>query len=372
MGKARQGSNGGTATVENEDRNLLDKILSSQEGRDAVNHAVAKRLEIDNRVKYEYVPVGQRESIVVTTERTLRNCVKPTVRGEMPSRIVVEEFNQTCAQLRLNPYMKDVYLVGYDGRDNAPANWSIITSIHALEKRADLNPSFDGMEAGLVVEDKSGATMEVTGTAHGSGWSIVGAWARVFRKDRRNPTYVSVQLKERAKNYGEWKNQLAWMIVKCARAAALREAFPNDVPMVMMQDEVDLRRLLDDAVDETEKKRKTPPTSPAAALMGDGQPAADTTNRFRAELAADLRRTSNLKDVDSVSNQYTKRAAGDMERLEIVALKCEARRNELAPPPDSSLDEPPVARRPETPDEEHGDAYEEDLAAIEEQAARES
>lgn len=366
MGKARQ-SNGGTATVESEDRNLLDQILSSQEGRDAVNHAVAKRLEIDNRVKYEYVPRGQSEPIVVTTERTLRNCVKPTAKGEMPPRIIVEEFNQTCAQLQLNPYMKDVYLVGYDGRDNAPATWSIITSIHALEKRADHNPSYDGMEAGVVVEDKSGATTELTGTAHGSGWTIVGAWARVFRKDRRNPTYVSVQLKERSKSYGEWKNQLAWMIVKCARAAALREAFPNDVPMVPTKDELDLRRVLEDAVDETERRKVTPapaPTSTAKALIGGDKPAPDTTNKFRAELASDLRRAADLAEVDAVAVQYTKRAAGDMERLEILALKCEARRNELSPPA-TQEEAPPAA-------EEHGDAYEEDLAAIEDQIARES
>lgn len=369
MSKARTQTNAATTT---ENEALLDQILSSQEGREAVNHAVAKRLELDSRIVYKYVPIGQREEITVTTERTLRNCVKPTVKGELPPRVTVEEFNQTCAQLRLNPYMRDIYLVGYDGKDNAPANWSVITSIHALEKRADLNPNYDGMEAGLVLEAKNGATTEITGTAHGSGYTIVGAWARVFRKDRKNATYVSVLLKERSKPFGEWKNQLAWMIVKCARAAGLREAFPNDVPMVPTNDEVDLRRLLDDAVDETEKKRNAPPTSTAAALMGDGQPAADTTNRFRAELAADLRRTSNLKDVNLVENQYMKRAAGEIERLEIVALKCEARRNELAPPPDNSLDEPPVARRPETPGEEHGDAYEEDLAAIEEQAARES
>jgi len=63
--------------------------------------------------------------------------------------------------------------------------------------------------------------------------SLVGGWAKVYRKDRAKPTYMAININEciKYKRGGErtrfWEEMPATMVRKVALSRALREAFPN-------------------------------------------------------------------------------------------------------------------------------------------------
>lgn len=363
MSKQRQQNQPAVETV---DENLLEQALASTVAKQRMDEVIAKRIEMDSRIVYKYVPIAGNQEITVTTERTNR-IIPSSKNGNRPPRLTIEEFNQTCAQLRLNPYMRDIYLIGYDKMDG-PTTWSIIISVHALRKRADENPQYDGIESGLVVLDDK-ELKELNGTVKLDHQKIVGGWCRIHRKDRSVPVYVSVSLSEREKNFGEWKNQKAWMITKCAIAAGFREAFPRDMGGGYETDAEMDRKALADAIDETAKRKPAPSATMDALTKPPAAKPEYTIGRLKGELSIELRRADTPEAIDEIRKRFESRAGGEVDKLAAVEEMCDRAIAKFTTMPE----EPPVARRPETPDEEHGDAWEgEDVAAIEEQIARES
>lgn len=128
-----------------------------------------------------------------------------------------------CQQQHLNPLTKDVYLVKYG---NSPA--SIITSKEVFTKRAQANPKFDGMEAGLTFITPDGQIVQRQGSMTVQGWNLIGGWCKVYVKDYRVPIYDEVSMAEYSTGKGNWSKMPGTMIRKVALCHALREAFPDD------------------------------------------------------------------------------------------------------------------------------------------------
>lgn len=127
-----------------------------------------------------------------------------------------------CKSYRLDPFATDVYLVKYS--DDQPA--AVILGKDAFLKRADNNPAYDGMESGVLYAS-NGELHTRKGAFIIKGETLLGAWANVYRNDRTHPTHVEVSFDEYNTGKSSWKGKPATMIVKCAKAQALREAFPN-------------------------------------------------------------------------------------------------------------------------------------------------
>lgn len=134
-------------------------------------------------------------------------------------------FMETCRTQRLNPFTKDAYLVKY--RDQ-PAQ--VIVAHKVLMSRTERNPNFDGMESGVTVLDRDGnIRQEQRGAFYkAAGEQLLGGWCRIYRKDRRIPFYAERSLDEMSKGQASWKSMPAIMITKCAQAACIREAFPDE------------------------------------------------------------------------------------------------------------------------------------------------
>ena len=81
--------------------------------------------------------------------------------------------------------------------------------------------------------DKNGCYGERQGTILLPGEELLGAFCKVYMKDRRVPEYVTVSFDEakRTKENGElqatWKSQPVWMCVKVAEARCLKAAIPE-------------------------------------------------------------------------------------------------------------------------------------------------
>lgn len=147
------------------------------------------------------------------------------------SKITEQEFvmfASLCKAKGLNPFLREAYLVKYG--DTA----QIITGKDALFKRADNNPDYDGIESGVIVEDKDGNIKNIEGTFMPKGSTLLGAWAKVYRKSQSHPRSVSVNFNEYCKvgkdgkPMSSWASMPAIMIEKVAKVSALREAFPNE------------------------------------------------------------------------------------------------------------------------------------------------
>jgi phage recombination protein Bet len=185
--------------------------------------------------KVSYIPQGETAPIEMSVELVKRYLVRPTRSGAMPSDQDVTKFVMLCKARELNPWVGDAFLVGYDGKDGP--EFSLITSVHALHKRADRCPEYDGMTAGVIIRDEDGVH-EVSGTCYHDKAALIGGWAIVRRKDRSEPYYVSLRLAAYDKGRSLWSTDKAGMIRKCAVAAALREAFPNQTSGLYTTDEL--------------------------------------------------------------------------------------------------------------------------------------
>lgn len=136
----------------------------------------------------------------------------------------------------LNPLLNEVYIVAYK-KKNGGAEFSLIVSKEAFLKRAAQNPNYEGFEAGVVVVDDSGDMVERKGALLLPNDTLVGGWARVYRKNFKVPVEVFVSREEYDKKQSTWNAMPATMIRKTALVNALREAFPEDLGNMYTEDD---------------------------------------------------------------------------------------------------------------------------------------
>jgi len=195
-------------------------------------------------------------------------------------------FMELCRSQRLNPFKREAFLVKYGSN---PA--SMITAEVVFERRANSHPSYTGMEHGVVYLDRNGNVCKREGTAtyKTAGEVLVGGWARVHRNDRSD-SYAEVSMDEYNKNQSVWKTMPGVMINKCARAAALRLAFPSDFQGMYISEEMGVMPnvtevhadvMQDVAADATESQQE-----PISDPVYPSKESVDEFNNIVAELAA--------------------------------------------------------------------------------------
>jgi len=139
-------------------------------------------------------------------------------------------FTELCKVRKLNPFLKEAYLIKFG---NQPAQ--IVVGKDAILKRAVKHHQFDGREQGIIVLSKDGVIEERKGTFKLQEETLVGGWAKVYRKDWKYPTYISVSLEEVAQKKGDgnlnsnWASKSATMVEKVALVRALRETFVEEL-----------------------------------------------------------------------------------------------------------------------------------------------
>lgn len=184
----------------------------------------------------EFVPFGGQDKIKLTI-KIIQNLVAVKTRsGATCSEQEAIKFLMMCSARRLNPFEGDAYLIGYDGRDGA--TFSLITAHQAFLKRAELNPEYDGMQSGVIIKTEDGQIKEHEGDFYLTGDTVIGGWAKVFFKNRKQPMYKRVRLERFKKSFGIWVDDPAGMICKCAEADALRSSFPTMLGGLYLREEI--------------------------------------------------------------------------------------------------------------------------------------
>lgn len=190
------------------------------------------------------------------------NTVRKYLVSGNPESVTMQEivmFMNLCRYNGLNPWLKEAYCIKYG---NSPA--TMVVGKEAYLKRAEANPAFDGLEAGIIVVGNDKVPENRIGTFHLDEETVVGGWARVWRKDRSHPVTVEVSFNEYAGRMkdgslnSQWRTKPATMIRKVALVQALREAFPGDIGGMNVEEEANV-------ASEATQNTEAPAIDPLAA-----------------------------------------------------------------------------------------------------------
>lgn len=215
----------------------------------AVNNSLEKT-NAEPEIKYE-TPSGEMVILKPSTVKTMLVNGNGAITNQE-----VTMFLSLCKFQKLNPFLKEVYLIKYG---NSPA--TMVVGKDTLLKRAMRNPKYEGTKAGVIVLSTDGKLTEREGTFFLENESLVGGWAQVFVKGYATPIYASVSIKEYSTGQSNWKSKPATMIRKVALAQALREAFPEET--AALYDATEMDKTVLDKTGEEIKVDETPIAMPA-------------------------------------------------------------------------------------------------------------
>jgi hypothetical protein len=130
----------------------------------------------------------------------------------------------------------------------------MVTGKDTFVKRAAKSKLCTGYEAGVIVQKEDGTVEYRKGALVLPKETLVGGWARVYRKDWNVPMEITVGLEEyqRYNSKGDlmtnWQKMPATMIRKVALVQALREAIPEEFGGLYSPEEMPID---DSKLDET-------------------------------------------------------------------------------------------------------------------------
>lgn len=180
-----------------------------------------------------------------------KDIVKKYLVSGQADRVTDQEvvmFMQMCKYQNLNPFLREAYLIKFG---NSPA--TMVTGKDTFVKRAAKSKLCTGYEAGVIVQRDRDIEYR-KGALILSNESLVGGWAKVYRKDWTVPLENTVSLDEymRYTNSGKpmnnWAKMPGTMIRKVALVQALREAIPEEFSGLYSPEEMPVD---DSRLDET-------------------------------------------------------------------------------------------------------------------------
>jgi phage recombination protein Bet len=218
-----------------------------------VQNTLAKVNAADAPVKYESNGVD-----ITLTPNMVKNYLV-NGNGAVTAQEVVMFLN-LCKAQRLNPFLREAYLIKYGSQ---PA--TIVTGKEVFTKRARRNKDFAGYEAGIIVQSEDGNLEYRSGTLHVGNEQIVGGWAKVHIRGYECPVESSVSfdeycLKKDGHPASNWASKPGTMIRKVALVQALREAFPEDLQGMYSAEEAET--VIDSTIQLDENPVQETPVEP--------------------------------------------------------------------------------------------------------------
>jgi len=184
----------------------------------------------------EFVPFGAKDSIRLSAAMVRNFIAVPTRSGALPNERDCIRFIMLCRGKRANPFEGDCFLIGYDSQNGA--SFSLVCGLELFQKRASAEESYDGAESGVIVLDPENLMTERAGTVTMDGEKLVGGWAKVYRKDRKQVEYKSVKFATYDTGRSRWMKDPGGMIAKVALSQALRAAYPTALGGLYTQEEM--------------------------------------------------------------------------------------------------------------------------------------
>lgn len=328
------------------------------------------------------------ERIVWTRERVelIKTQICPTGVSDDEFAIFIEQAKRAA----MDPLMGECFCVPRrvkigDDRDGRWVTKHVFQPGEAgMEARADRFPDYRGIRAAAVyAKDKCEIDPFAGTVAHsfspvGDRGLLVGAWAIVMREGRVLPV-AFVRLEERIQTTKEGRPTATWlkpetMIVKCARAAALRLAYPNTFGGLFIEGEVPgaeerevnappataeqernggrtrTERVAEKVAQRAGASTVLPPPAGGAvlALFGPQGVKGMALSSLSGAALEDLLREGEAKVAESPGAKW---AAAVGANLDAIAAELKARAAELAKPQPEDAETVPAAPRPPSGDD---------------------
>lgn len=172
-------------------------------------------------------------SVIDYTNKEIIAKLQATVaRGTTPEEFWL--FCERCKATKLNPLTNEIWCIKTEGYTNKRGDWidgrmQIMIGINGFQSIANSNPEFDGMKTTVQLSEQG---------------KPISATCEVYRKDRKYPHICTVYFNEyyRAGFNGKpsnWDKMPVTMIEKVAKSRALREAFPQVLNDIYIEEELD-------------------------------------------------------------------------------------------------------------------------------------
>lgn len=209
------------------------EIASVKEKPAAVVKAEKAKKEPCALVKYED---AEGREVVLTREDIINTISSNPKITDKEIKLFIE----LARAQKLNPFTREIFITKYG---DYPATF--IVGKDVFTKRAQANPLFKGMQAGIIVQRGNGVDQR-EGSATFSDEMLLGGWCKVYVQGYDVPIYDSVSFNEYAARKSDgslnamWASKPATMIRKVAIVHALREAFPSDFQGLYDQSEMGL------------------------------------------------------------------------------------------------------------------------------------
>lgn len=161
--------------------------------------------------------------ITLNKEIVEKNCAG----GKSITEEAFTQFAALCKQHKLNPFTREAHIVAVP-MSNGTTRFNIMIGKDGYFKMADSNPNYDGMQDGIVIEDKNGNIQYPEGCFVPPGCKLLAGWAKAYSKERKYPKYAVCSLSEyKGSDKSLWGTKPATMINKVAKCLALRDLFPQ-------------------------------------------------------------------------------------------------------------------------------------------------
>ena len=172
--------------------------------------------------------------LVQITDTEVQTLVQAGVIPSETPKAQIDIFAKVCATLQLDPFTKEIYLVGYKGK------YSVISGINGFRKIASRTGQYAGSDdakfdlqsngrfktaSELLAEGKKPTTCTVT------VYRVVGGVRCPF-------THTAVFKEFEGGSYSQWPKMPFQMIAKVAESFALRKAFGGEFQGVHTEEEV--------------------------------------------------------------------------------------------------------------------------------------
>jgi phage recombination protein Bet len=191
-------------------------------------------------------------AVAPVSEQTISDYLQAFGLANQLTKQETKQFVEIAKAFNLNPFKREIYAVPHTNKDGK-RSLSIITGYEIYLKRADLNPNYDGYDTEFSTEN-----------------GVSTCTCKVYRKDRKIPTSVTIRRREYDTGKSMWASKPMTMLEKVAIATAHRRAFPNDfggMPYTKEELPEEMTTIRDVTPAPVEEASQTPPEAPVAEVQ---------------------------------------------------------------------------------------------------------
>lgn len=261
------------------------------------------------------MPQGTQDKIVFSNEQIalIRSLV---AKDATPHEL--ELFLYQCKRTGLDPLAKQIYFQKYLDKKTGESKMTIITSIDGYRLIADRTGSYAGNDEPLFGEEKEIITKDgkifVPSRAVCTVWKIVQGLRVSFSS---TPAYWDEYYPGEYKGH-MWRKMPHVMLAKCAEAAALRKAFPNDLSGIYIQEEMEQAQ--GDIITVIPEPKKQPSSNSMAVTTNEPTETQNALAQLRVILVGNSNKEQSTEEQQANMKTMLVKAFGDGNGKKIVSF----------------------------------------------------